>query len=265
MYDSVEKHPASVRDSRRTAASPLPPSRKLPTAFRVDHMGTATVRCIRSHNNPVVFHPKSPSFSGKKKRLSAGAGGARSSAAGAAGAGAAAATPSSSRPSKSVGGAVAATMPGASGGTRASAGSGRPSREIGLRTRGQTGAGSTGGGAHAAGAEVGGPLTRFDSSLGLLTRRFVDLIQAAPGGTLDLNAAAKDLEVQKVREPGPRVVDLGQGGGQTYHGGGEVRWGVERESYLESNVMQTHTCMCFEGASVGSKLSHVRAPQRYCA
>ncbi len=89
-------------------------------------------------------------------------------------------------------------------GTRASATSGRPSRELGLRTRGQTGAGSAGaggggGGPHAAGAgDAGGSLTRFDSSLGLLTRRFVDLIQAAPGGTLDLNAAAKDLEVQKV-------------------------------------------------------------------
>lgn len=95
-------------------------------------------------------------------------------------------------------------------GTRASATSGRPSRELGLRTRGQTGAGSAGvgggAGAHAAGAgDAGGSLTRFDSSLGLLTRRFVDLIQAAPGGTLDLNAAAKDLEVQKVgRGPGGR-------------------------------------------------------------
>lgn len=95
-------------------------------------------------------------------------------------------------------------MPGAGGGTRgsAAAASGRPSRELGLRTRGQTGAGSTGGGAHAAAGDAGGPLTRFDSSLGLLTRRFVDLIQAAPGGTLDLNAAAKDLEVQKVRGAG---------------------------------------------------------------
>ena len=95
-------------------------------------------------------------------------------------------------------------MPGAGGSTRSSAASGRPSRELGLRTRGQTGAGSTGGGgAHAAGAgEVGGALTRFDSSLGLLTRRFVDLIQAAPGGTLDLNEAARDLEVQKVRGHG---------------------------------------------------------------
>ncbi|CBN79772.1 transcription factor E2F [Ectocarpus siliculosus] len=97
---------------------------------------------------------------------------------------------------------------GSSGSTRSASSttaSGRPSREIGLRTRGQTGAGTAGGGggSHAGGGagagDCVGALTRFDSSLGLLTRRFVDLIQAAPGGTLDLNAAAKDLDVQKRR------------------------------------------------------------------
>ena len=55
------------------------------------------------------------------------------------------------------------------------------------------------GAAGGAGDGSSAALTRFDSSLGLLTRRFVELIQQSPGGTLDLNAAAKDLEVQKVR------------------------------------------------------------------
>lgn len=97
-------------------------------------------------------------------------------------------------------------MNGGSGSTRSS--TGRPSRDLGLRTRGQTGVGGGGGGgghnAVAGAGDAAGSLTRFDSSLGLLTRRFVDLIQAAPGGTLDLNAAAKDLEVQKVcvKKPG---------------------------------------------------------------
>ena len=41
--------------------------------------------------------------------------------------------------------------------------------------------------------------TRYDSSLGLLTKRFVALIKDAPGGILDLNQAATQLEVQKRR------------------------------------------------------------------
>ena len=40
---------------------------------------------------------------------------------------------------------------------------------------------------------------RYDSSLGLLTKRFVGLLQAAPNFTLDLNTAAKELCVQKRR------------------------------------------------------------------
>jgi len=44
-----------------------------------------------------------------------------------------------------------------------------------------------------------GSLTRFDNSLGLLTKRFVSLIQQAPGGLLDLNGAAEQLNVQKRR------------------------------------------------------------------
>jgi transcription factor E2F3 len=40
---------------------------------------------------------------------------------------------------------------------------------------------------------------RYDSSLGLLTKKFVSLIQSAPEGVLDLNQAATMLGVQKRR------------------------------------------------------------------
>ncbi|OQR83500.1 transcription factor [Achlya hypogyna] len=43
------------------------------------------------------------------------------------------------------------------------------------------------------------PGTRYDSSLGLLTKKFVSLIQSAPDGNLDLNQAALALGVQKRR------------------------------------------------------------------
>ncbi|CAI5731853.1 unnamed protein product [Peronospora destructor] len=43
------------------------------------------------------------------------------------------------------------------------------------------------------------PASRYDSSLGLLTKRFVELIQSAPSKDLDLNAAAESLGVQKRR------------------------------------------------------------------
>ncbi|KAJ0262142.1 Transcription factor E2FA [Hirschfeldia incana] len=55
-------------------------------------------------------------------------------------------------------------------------------------------------------AVVGSPATltplgscRYDSSLGLLTKKFVNLIKQAEGGMLDLNKAAETLEVQKRR------------------------------------------------------------------
>uniref|UniRef100_H3G7T6 E2F/DP family winged-helix DNA-binding domain-containing protein n=1 Tax=Phytophthora ramorum TaxID=164328 RepID=H3G7T6_PHYRM len=41
--------------------------------------------------------------------------------------------------------------------------------------------------------------SRYDSSLGLLTKRFVELIQATPSKDLDLNTAAESLGVQKRR------------------------------------------------------------------
>ncbi|WOL04299.1 hypothetical protein Cni_G13020 [Canna indica] len=40
---------------------------------------------------------------------------------------------------------------------------------------------------------------RYDSSLGLLTKKFIDLLQKAKDGSLDLNSAAETLEVQKRR------------------------------------------------------------------
>ncbi|KAL5215342.1 hypothetical protein ABZP36_004494 [Zizania latifolia] len=40
---------------------------------------------------------------------------------------------------------------------------------------------------------------RYDSSLGLLTKKFITLLQGAEDGTLDLNKAAETLEVQKRR------------------------------------------------------------------
>ncbi|OWM73618.1 hypothetical protein CDL15_Pgr026717 [Punica granatum] len=40
---------------------------------------------------------------------------------------------------------------------------------------------------------------RYDSSLGLLTKKFVNLLKHTEGGTLDLNKAAETLEVQKRR------------------------------------------------------------------
>uniref|UniRef100_K3X3Z0 E2F/DP family winged-helix DNA-binding domain-containing protein n=1 Tax=Globisporangium ultimum (strain ATCC 200006 / CBS 805.95 / DAOM BR144) TaxID=431595 RepID=K3X3Z0_GLOUD len=43
------------------------------------------------------------------------------------------------------------------------------------------------------------PASRYDSSLGLLTKKFVDLIQSSPSGDLDLNSAAISLGVQKRR------------------------------------------------------------------
>mmetsp|Transcript_61691 Transcript_61691/g.169689 ORF Transcript_61691/g.169689 Transcript_61691/m.169689 type:complete len:431 (-) Transcript_61691:270-1562(-) len=40
---------------------------------------------------------------------------------------------------------------------------------------------------------------RFDNSLGLLTKKFLNLLQSSKDGTLDLNQAAQQLEVQKRR------------------------------------------------------------------
>lgn len=40
---------------------------------------------------------------------------------------------------------------------------------------------------------------RFDTSLGLLTKKFVALLKSSPNGVLDLNIAAERLSVQKRR------------------------------------------------------------------
>ena len=45
----------------------------------------------------------------------------------------------------------------------------------------------------------GGSGCRYDSSLGLLTKKFVNLMQESDQGILDLNAAAESLQVQKRR------------------------------------------------------------------
>ena len=41
--------------------------------------------------------------------------------------------------------------------------------------------------------------SRYDSSLGLLTRKFLKLLRGAHDGSLDLNATAQELDVQKRR------------------------------------------------------------------
>uniref|UniRef100_A0A8C9L3D3 E2F/DP family winged-helix DNA-binding domain-containing protein n=1 Tax=Serinus canaria TaxID=9135 RepID=A0A8C9L3D3_SERCA len=46
-------------------------------------------------------------------------------------------------------------------------------------------------------AEVGA--TRYDTSLGLLTKKFIQLLSQSPDGVLDLNRAAEVLKVQKRR------------------------------------------------------------------
>ncbi|XP_054271621.1 transcription factor E2F3-like isoform X2 [Macrosteles quadrilineatus] len=43
------------------------------------------------------------------------------------------------------------------------------------------------------------PMTRYDTSLGLLTKKFVGLLQNSPKGVVDLNVASECLEVQKRR------------------------------------------------------------------
>lgn len=48
--------------------------------------------------------------------------------------------------------------------------------------------------------EVGGEVvTRFDTSLGLLTKKFIDLLTTSPDGVVDLNECSQKLEVQKRR------------------------------------------------------------------
>lgn len=41
--------------------------------------------------------------------------------------------------------------------------------------------------------------TRYDTSLGLLTRKFIDLLENSPDGLIDLNVASVQLNVQKRR------------------------------------------------------------------
>ena len=48
---------------------------------------------------------------------------------------------------------------------------------------------------------AGATACRHDSSLGLLTKKFLELIHATPDGILDLNKAAEALSVRAVRRP----------------------------------------------------------------
>lgn len=41
--------------------------------------------------------------------------------------------------------------------------------------------------------------TRYDTSLGLLTKKFIDLLEESPDGIIDLNVASAQLNVQKRR------------------------------------------------------------------
>lgn len=52
---------------------------------------------------------------------------------------------------------------------------------------------------HPAAPKSPGERTRYDTSLGLLTKKFVGLIAESPDGVLDLNWATEVLEVQKRR------------------------------------------------------------------
>lgn len=48
--------------------------------------------------------------------------------------------------------------------------------------------------------EVGGEaVTRYDTSLGLLTKKFIDLLTTSPDGVVDLNECSQKLQVQKRR------------------------------------------------------------------
>lgn len=58
------------------------------------------------------------------------------------------------------------------------------------------GQGSRGGGS-SSGKKV--ERTRYDTSLGLLTKKFVQLLESSPNGVVDLNVASIQLDVQKRR------------------------------------------------------------------
>lgn len=55
--------------------------------------------------------------------------------------------------------------------------------------------------------------SRFDSSLSLLTRKFVQMLNDSPDGEVDLNLAAENLQVQK-----RRIYDITNGTHQTQQG-----------------------------------------------
>jgi hypothetical protein len=70
--------------------------------------------------------------------------------------------------------------------------------------------------------------SRFDSSLGLLTKKFVSLLRGADGNSLDLNRAAMELGVQK-----RRIYDITN-----------VLEGIGRKLPIEFSWMFLFACMC---------------------
>eukprot|EP00850_Spirogloea_muscicola_P013010 SM000086S23062 [mRNA] locus=s86:472875:476673:+ [translate_table: standard] len=86
---------------------------------------------------------------------------------------------------------------GSSGGGASGAAAGRRGRRVQRPSKG-------GSGSHGQ-LQIGSPtssmpsVSRYDNSLGLLTKKFIDLIKHAEDGVLDLNKAAETLNVQKRR------------------------------------------------------------------
>ncbi|CAG9462258.1 unnamed protein product [Pedinophyceae sp. YPF-701] len=100
--------------------------------------------------------------------------------------------PSDARPSQDPG-----PSPPTAGGSGAAAPVGRTTRKRGLRSVGGPGDGDDDGAA-GRGAATGGN-GRIDNSLGQLTKKFLDLVNATDDGVLELNKAAEALGVQKRR------------------------------------------------------------------
>eukprot|EP00520_Triparma_pacifica_P020065 CAMPEP_0118653430 /NCGR_PEP_ID=MMETSP0785-20121206/11826_1 /TAXON_ID=91992 /ORGANISM="Bolidomonas pacifica, Strain CCMP 1866" /LENGTH=138 /DNA_ID=CAMNT_0006545971 /DNA_START=394 /DNA_END=807 /DNA_ORIENTATION=- len=66
-------------------------------------------------------------------------------------------------------------------------------------SQGHAGTRASSGGGNGGSTEKGKRGSRYDSSLGLLTKKFVALLTSSPTSVLDLNFAAESLGVQKRR------------------------------------------------------------------
>ncbi|KAM6973193.1 transcription factor E2F2 [Aplochiton taeniatus] len=85
-----------------------------------------------------------------------------------------------------------------------------------------------------------GERTRYDTSLGLLTKKFVGLLSESPDGVLDLNWATEVLEVQK-----RRIYDITN-----------VLEGVQLIRKKSKNNIQWMVGGVFEGGSAGGEKAH---------